>query len=296
MFGMGLGVRALTKYRRDGFVPLLTSGVRFARKALVKTYWDVSRKRTFEIADTSATFESTASSGGDGLRYRLKTERDALRDFVTELRPDDVVWDVGAHIGTYTVFAANKVADGDGAVVAFEPHPPNLQQLRTNLELNEGRPILRNVALSDERGDVKFDGDDGITGDSSFAPTGSENTYTVRTERGDEIAKEEPLPTIVKIDVEGAEGLVIDGLKQTLSSRTRVVYVEVHFPVSQRPSIEDFGYSYKDIERTLTECGYEIRTINRRVGEMLIKGVRNDARGRADEMEGRVTPATEDGP
>lgn len=222
---MCLGVRALTKYRRDGFLPLLTSGVRFAREALVETYWDVRGKRTFEIADTSATFESTASSGGDGLRYRLKTEKDALRDFVTELQPDDVVWDVGAHIGTYTVFAANKVADGDGAVVAFEPHPPNLRQLRTNLELNEGRPILRNVALSNERGDVKFDGDDGITGDSSFAPAGSENTYAVRTEKGDEIAEEEPLPTIVKIDVEGAEGLVIDGLKQTLSSRTRIVYV-----------------------------------------------------------------------
>lgn len=65
--------------------------------------------------------------------------------------------------------------------------------------------------------------------------------------------------------------------------------------MSNRPSIEDFGYTYKDIERTLTECGYEIRTVNRAVSEMLIKGVRNDARVRADEMDGRATPATEDG-
>lgn len=51
------------------------------------------------------------------------------------LESDDVFYDIGANVGTYTCFAGQVVDDGN--VIAFEPHPANVDRLRENAEPNE---------------------------------------------------------------------------------------------------------------------------------------------------------------
>ena len=64
-------------------------------------------------------------------------EHAAYSAFVDELRPDSVVFDVGAHIGTYSLLAAGRV-QSPGQVIAYEPHARTREYLRQHLLWNSG--------------------------------------------------------------------------------------------------------------------------------------------------------------
>lgn len=203
-------------------------------------------------------------------RLRFKSEKQELADFVNEIERDDVVYDIGANTGLYSLFAAKKCIDGK--VIAFEPYPPNIRQFKHNLSRNQLQNIdIIDVALSDSIGRIEFnqpeESDIGY-GSSSIEAEASEATIDVPTTTGDQlIANDEiPEPNVVKIDVEGAESLVIEGLKNALStSRCRLVYCEIHLPgVDHRPSVEDFGSSQADLRTQLEGMGFEVRRMHTR--------------------------------
>ena len=80
------------------------------------------------------------------------------------VRPGDLVFDVGAHVGFYTTMFSRLV--GDGAVVAFEPDVINLELLQRNLERNRARNVVvRSQAVSDASGERRF-AVDAFTGSS----------------------------------------------------------------------------------------------------------------------------------
>lgn len=74
-------------------------------------------------------------------------ERPVLEDLLQSLKPDDVFYDIGANVGTYTCFAASKL--GPNAVVAFEPERKSATRLRENLDLNALDAQVVENALSD---------------------------------------------------------------------------------------------------------------------------------------------------
>jgi len=80
-----------------------------------------------------------------------------------------------------------------------------------------------------------------------------------------------PEPNVVKIDVEGAEPLVIDGLEDALSFETcRLVYCEVHLPgVDKRPSIKDFGATTDELRDRFEELGFTVEILGDRSGDEL---------------------------
>jgi FkbM family methyltransferase len=145
-------------------------------------------------------------------------ERDILERFLDDLRPTDVVWDVGAAIGTYSCFAG-QIAEN---LVSFEPHPGNAKRLAENLALNGVASDIRQVALSAEDGAVGFESDGGVGAGTHFVTPNA--ARTVRARRGDDT---QPRPSVVKIDVEGHEKAVLDGMAESLEW-IRVAYVEVH--------------------------------------------------------------------
>jgi FkbM family methyltransferase len=138
------------------------------------------------------------------------------------------VWDIGAHFGYHTLsFAA--LAGAAGRVVAFEPNPFNRERLALNLERNSdlaSRVVVLPKAVSNADGEAEFVFSADIdSGDSSCSHLGAalpprpaeayaefrrERVPTVRidtllTQRAGEI------PRVLKIDVEGAEWLVLEG-------------------------------------------------------------------------------------
>lgn len=166
-------------------------------------------------------------------------ERPALERLLGELRPGDVVCDVGANFGLYTVPLAAKLA-GSGTVYAFEPAPGWYRELLTNLVLNR----LENVqpfrlALGEEASRSRLvhkrrpGSGMGSLVEGYGARIAEHHTAeaSVRVCPLDRLVEVGALPSpdILKIDVEGSELAVLRGARRVIrSDRCRNLLVEVH--------------------------------------------------------------------
>ncbi|WP_449405132.1 FkbM family methyltransferase [Halocatena pleomorpha] len=239
-------------------------------------YWVARRSRSASVAGVDATFPTRTVKEAKTVRRLLRLESTMLTDFLCELKPDDVFWDVGAHVGIYSCFAANVLSENQ--IAAFEPLPETLEQLRTNLAYNDTPSFALDCALSNESGTAKFDSPSysrtGWDGIGSLAPDPGENAITVPTRTGDELIAngDVPPPTVVKIDVEGAELPVIEGMEAALShDRCRLIYCEVHRSSEHRRSVEDYGGTPTDIEDALERLGADPQRLVDRDKEFLVK-------------------------
>jgi len=194
-----------------------------------------------------------------------------MKELLSNIQPDDVFYDIGANIGLFSCLAAKQL--NSGRVIAIEPLPSNISSLIRNAELCEAsnRVEVKDVVFSDETGETELKllrsnkAGEGMSRLSSDA--GTDDTIQVESWRGDEfiVENELPSPTVVKIDVEGAELKVIEGMSDTLASDgCRIVYCEIHHDdreESQGANIADFGGSPRQLKEKLRQMGYEIETL-----------------------------------
>lgn len=139
------------------------------------------------------------------------------------------VLDIGAHHGLYTLLASKRVGP-QGAVIAFEPSPRELRNLRWNLALNRSRNVrLEPLALSSNEGTAELFVclGQGTACNSLRPPAVSEPTQPilVTVTTLDSYLEKHPIRSVdfVKIDVEGAELEVLKGATGLLSSSSRPV-------------------------------------------------------------------------
>jgi FkbM family methyltransferase len=150
-----------------------------------------------------------------------------------QLRLGDVAYDVGANIGYFSMLMARIVGPG-GHVLAFEPSPRSYRQLANNAE-RSAWPSLSTlqVALTDEVGTGPFSDFDydvvSHLGDDSKTFLDAD-VVTVALDTVDHLIAEgrTPRPNFLKIDVEGAELKVINGMQQLLAKHRPVILVEIH--------------------------------------------------------------------
>ena len=163
--------------------------------------------------------------------HTLRKEDDMIEDFATSIRSDDVVWDVGANLGVFALLAADRAPNGH--VVAFEPFEPTAHRLEANVELSEPpAPVeVVDIALWNETGWTKLGVDRNELGTQTptLDPRDGQEEIVAIQAIGDDLVDQGqlPAPDVVKVDVEGAELPVLDGLEQTLNN-CRLVYVEDH--------------------------------------------------------------------
>ena len=157
-------------------------------------------------------------------------EAEVQEALVRLLGPGAVMWDVGAHIGFLTALASRTVGPG-GQVAAFEPLPANLSRLRRTIELNAlTNVIVRPLAVSAARGVAVFrqaaSSSMGSLGESSGTTTTLEvQTTTLDSELGSLRA-----PTVVKLDIEGAEMAAFRGASELLLRIRPALIVEFLTP------------------------------------------------------------------
>ena len=143
------------------------------------------------------------------------------------LRPADVFWDIGANVGGYSLIAASLGRDS-ARVVAVEPAPANYAALCDNVALNELEASITPLPLLlAERTGLTTLG----TGEAGAAEheLGGEGIRAL-TYRLDDLVETHglPAPTLMKIDVDGAEESVLSGAPETLArAELRSVLVEV---------------------------------------------------------------------
>ncbi|HET7464276.1 MAG TPA: FkbM family methyltransferase [Longimicrobium sp.] len=158
-------------------------------------------------------------------------EAETVALFAAALRPGATVVDVGANHGYFTVLAALLAGPG-GRVEAFEPNPAVAGALRRVLERNgvEGRVSVHPDALADREGSADFfvsvspvnDGLSSLLADGDALERGvirADATVRVPTTTFDAFAARAGLGRVdlLKIDVEGAEALVLRGMERTLA-------------------------------------------------------------------------------
>ena len=159
-------------------------------------------------------------------------EGEVAKFLISFLEPGDTVFDIGAHIGFYTVLFAKAVGE-EGKVIAFEPEEESYNFLQKNLKLNGLSNIfVFRKALGNEMGKGKlFLGQ--TIGNFSLVRTYEKaiEYQEVEIVKGDQFVREKnlPIPKIVKIDVEGYEYSVLPGLEETLSHPDcKMICCEVH--------------------------------------------------------------------
>ncbi|HEV2867357.1 MAG TPA: FkbM family methyltransferase [Allosphingosinicella sp.] len=190
-------------------------------------------------------------------RFSLRCTRDYDPVFaeVDRLRPGMAFIDVGANAGLFTIVGAERVRDA-GAVVAFEPNPPAFAALTANL----GRNGVRNahafeLALGPETASVAFDpGPAGHSGKAHLAAAGPLRVEQAGPEKV--LALLDPLigerPTMIKIDVEGAEARVVEALGPLL----RRAQVETAIVEIDSGNLARFGAAPEAVYAAMSRFGF----------------------------------------
>jgi FkbM family methyltransferase len=176
---------------------------------------------------------AAAGGGGGASVYINRVEPGGTRALVSVLRPGQVVFDVGANVGYYTLLASRQVGPS-GRVVAFEPLVRNLSFLHRHVTLNEVSNVtVVPLGCSDRTGlAVLIGGPNCATAhlqESPSVPHGTGPLEYIGVVTIDEIVLQTGLvPDVVKIDVEGAEELVLRGGVRTFESARPTLLLSVH--------------------------------------------------------------------
>lgn len=155
-------------------------------------------------------------------------EYEKQRRFVKEVVPGAVVYDVGAHVGFYTLLASELVGPG-GRVIAFEPLPRNLRYLYKHVSLNNCSNVtVIEAAVLDTKRLVRF----AEGPNSSMGFVSEQGRLGVKAVSLDELfAKGEiPRPDVIKMDIEGGEYSALNGAKGLLAETHPVVFLSTHSP------------------------------------------------------------------
>jgi FkbM family methyltransferase len=182
---------------------------------------------------------------------------------------NDLIYDVGANIGYFTLLFRHWATNGK--VVAFEPDPNNLNFLESNIKLNKFDQIkIIPKAVSDRNGRSEFYLDLNTGRTSSivqgvFHPVGmfGLKRINVQTTTCDLIAEIEGFPNVIKCDIEGHETAFLKGATNILSKRP-IIMIEVQ--AVNYGSIEDIlhplGYRFYDAQKPLTAESDYLKSIN----------------------------------
>lgn len=134
------------------------------------------------------------------------------------LRPGDTFWDVGAHIGFFSLIASRSVLPS-GHVHAFEPYGPSRARLLTNLDLNNaGNVSVHPQAVAAKPGLAQFYAARETPMWTLVREMGEGSSIEVSCTTLDEQADVLGGPTLVKVDVEGAEVEVLRGASRLFAS------------------------------------------------------------------------------
>jgi FkbM family methyltransferase len=179
--------------------------------------------------------------------------QDALN---TSLRPGMIFYDVGAHLGFFSVVAA-RIIGTEGKVFAFEANPDVAQRIILNRNRNNFHHIyVIPRAVCHTNAGVQFGRalQQTTGGTSSMALAAAEqgdDIISVASIRLDDFAQTNPPPDIIKMDIEGAEIEALQGASMIFSQKRPMLICEVHHQqasafVSQFLKEHRYSWEWKD--------------------------------------------------
>ena len=169
-----------------------------------------------------------------GLIVRATLELSVQQAMRRTLRRGGVFYDIGANVGFFTLLGSRIVGES-GRVIAFEPVPSCARAVARNIELNGlAQAEIREVAVGAADGRARLL----VVGEASWSHLESarERHRDVRTEvdvtvvsiDGLVAAGTIPPPDVLKIDTEGAEIEIVEGMRETIARHGPTIICELH--------------------------------------------------------------------
>jgi FkbM family methyltransferase len=158
------------------------------------------------------------------IRMRGVHEANETHWFVRNVGPGDTVVDVGANVGYYTLLGSRLVGE-EGRVYAFEPDPESFALLERNLRLNGcDNVVAEQKAVSNEPGHIQLYLAEQNRGDHRIFPASDEERTSVEVEAVtlDDYFADLGEVDFVKIDTQGAEAVILAGMKQLIGRSERL--------------------------------------------------------------------------
>jgi len=171
--------------------------------------------------------------------------------FASHLREGMTVMDVGANLGLYTLVISRAVGPS-GKVYAFEPVPEIFARLQEHIAMNNATNVIPlQLALSDRKGTAKMFVKGGV---SSLFVHVSDKIVEVQVERLDDFVEREGIERVdaIKIDVEGAELMVIRGADRIIRRDKPILMVEFH-----PATLQEAGTTPEELFTTIINYGYD---------------------------------------
>lgn len=184
-----------------------------------------------------------------------------------------VVVDIGANIG-YFPLVESKLVGNEGKIIAIEPFPDSYNLLKDNIKLNNASNfICKNLAISDQNGKAimySFDmanWNSLLHGNRNFS-----SSFEVQTSTLDTLLETETKIDAIRMDIEGYECNIIDGMKNTLMKHKPLLIVELHGGLVSSDEIatylkklQNIGFDIKYIfPRKKDEIFFGFQLVNRK--------------------------------
>lgn len=211
-------------------------------------------KTLWQIGESLRLRSYTKLPDGSTLLYRpLTWDHEAIKDVygyeeyeqVFHIQKKDIIVDVGAHIGTFSLKAAQQVGN-QGLVVAIEPEEENFTFLAANKKINRVKNIvLIHGALSDNSGTARLYSRSGHSGGFSIVEKHSSHYTQVPVFTLDNLATKLCLRQVdfLKIDAEGSELKVLKGGRRILQSSKAKIVVAAYHKSDNTQKISNFLHS-----------------------------------------------------
>ena len=206
----------------------------------------------------------------DGLKYYLddkdslglsisqtheKTETKIVKQIVKE---GDIVIDVGAHIGYYTLIFA-KIVGTKGKVFAFEANKKNFDILEKNVLKNNFKNVIcENMIISDKIGKVQMYSLDSSTANRLFDEGGNDKIEVDSITLDEYFKQQSKKINFIKLDIQGAEPLAIKGMNQIMENNSEIKIIQEWWP----DGIKKFDIEPTEHIINLEKKGYDIIEID----------------------------------
>ncbi len=221
------GPGIIKKFQRLIFTPTTSVPYMLGKFGLyLKVYRNTElfwgRKTKFVVNDRNAFMFHNVGALYTQPEYKL------TRFFIKSLMGNDVFYDVGANYGFYTYLASEFC----GEVHTFEPLPVLFDDLMLNLSESKN-VVLNKLALSNETGvdSIHLSTDSGVSTINQNSLDVHSYKYgkilEIRTVTLSEYLKNHKKPTVIKLDIEGAENMAIDGGYEFFKENMPTIAMEV---------------------------------------------------------------------
>ncbi len=178
----------------------------------------------------------------------------------SQIRPGDVVLDIGANIGYYTLILARLVGE-TGRVYAFEPDPANFELLKKNVRANGYQNVVYvKKAVSDQSGPLSLYLCPDNKGDHRIYDS-QDNREVVEIEAvslDEHFSEFQGEINFIKMDIQGAEGRAVRGMRRLLSRHPETSMITEFWPAG----LERSGISATDYLSDLENLGFKLFRID----------------------------------